>query len=266
METNNLANIAEIISARKYKPEKVVNRTIVIKIRGKIIGTLQSIVVLSGLPKQGKSTYMTALIASEFCRYDIFQIECTCPMERRDILFIDTESSEFDFVRTIERIKTYSNRDSLPERFCALNCREDNPETITKIVDYYLSVTPSCSLIILDGILDLLYNYNDERECRVLINWLKKITKLYNVCIVVIMHLSKSSGNTLGHFGSMADRYAQSVVMIEKTEQNQLVMKPKFLRSDGDFDPVAISYWDGKFHEVDYEKPAIYTKPKKSEL
>jgi hypothetical protein len=265
MEHNNIASIAEIIQARKYKPEKVVNRTIIIKIRGKIIGTLQSIVVLSGLPKQGKSTYMTALIASELCRYEIFQIEVTCPIERRNILFVDTESSEFDFVKTIDRIKLYANRHDVPERLCALNCREDNPETITKIVDYYLSVTPACSLVVLDGILDLLYNYNDERECRVLINWLKRITKLYNVCIVIIMHLSKSSGNTLGHFGSMADRYAQSVVMIEKTDQNQLVMKPKFLRSDGDFDPVAISHFNGKFHEVDFEKPQ-FIKPKKTEV
>jgi hypothetical protein len=77
------------------------------------------------------------------------------------------------------------------------------------------------------------------------------------------MHLSKSSGNTLGHFGSMADRYAQSVVTIEKTELNQLVLKPKFLRSDGDFEPVAISYWDGKFHEVDFENPNLIANNQK---
>jgi hypothetical protein len=47
----------------------------------------------------------------------------------------------------------------------------------------------------------------------------------------------------LGHVGSIADRAAQSVLIVEKNkEAKQYVLKPEYLRSADDFEPVAIYY------------------------
>ena len=70
--------------------------------------------------------------------------------------------------------------------------------------------------------LDLIHNFNDEVESKMLIEWLKFLTNEYNVLIIGVVHLGKRDNHTLGHFGSMVDRYAQSVVEVVKDKENDI--------------------------------------------
>ena len=113
------------------------------------------------------------------------------------------------------------------------------------------------SVLIIDGILDLIQNYNDETESRNLMDWLKFVTAENNMLIICCIHLGKKDNHTLGHLGSMVDRYAQSVLEIVKDRENNVFMlKPKWLRSAPDFLPVCIQKAGNGYIQVNMPPPA----------
>lgn len=241
---------------RRYDPQKQPNaEQIVHTIKGKVVGTLQNYIVYSGLPKASKSTYVAAVAASALVPHyqDVFGLKIHLPKERERIGYFDTEMSNFDFYRQIDKIKNLAGKKSLPENFDAYTMREDMPSKIRKLIEEYLKTYSDCSLLIIDGFLDLCLNYNDEKETRLLTNWFKRITKEFNVLLIGVIHLGKGGGETLGHLGSNTDRWAQSTLIVEKNvEQNQFVLRPKFLRSSDDFDPIAITNFAGEWRETNY--------------
>ncbi len=218
---------------------------------------LQSYIIFSGLPKASKSTYLAAVAASGITDHSIWSMRMSLPKDRRRMGYFDTEMSAFDFYRQMDKIK-YLAGSELPPYFDAFSMREDMPSRIKLMVEQYLINHPDCAVIFIDGFLDLCLNYNDERETRLLTNWFKRITKKYNCLLVGVIHLGKGAGETLGHLGSNTDRWAQSTMIVEKNkETGQFILKPKYLRSSDDFEPIAINNFEGSWREVPY----IYSIP-----
>jgi archaellum biogenesis ATPase FlaH len=247
-----------ILQQRKFVEGAAVPiQHILLKIDDKHIGCLQSFVIISGAPKTGKSTFTAALLASAINKgtHEVFKIKLQPLKDRNKVAYFDTESSQFDFHKQIERLKKFANINVLPKNFSAYNFREDNPGTIMELIETYLKENLECSVIVIDGILDLLLNYNDETESRNLIIWLKKITKIYDILVIGILHTGKNSNETLGHLGSNTDRWAQSTLLVQRNkETDQLVLSSKFLRSDADFAPIAIKWIGGTYYETDYHE------------
>lgn len=239
---NNVPGISERLFAADYIPAADVR---VLSIRDKTIATLCNYVVYSGLPKTGKSTFISALIASAYVPYDIFGQKLHLPANRQKIALFDTEMSPYDLHKARERIRQFADTtiDMLYTRLDIFSMREDSPPIIRQFIENYLAQSPQTSIVIIDGFLDLCMNYNDEIETRMVTNWLKRITKIYDIAIVGILHLGKNQGETVGHLGSNTDRWAQSTMIIRRNrETQQLTLESKFLRSSDEFEPVAIMY------------------------
>ena len=249
--------ISQLLQLRKYDPNTIPKEQhIAWTIQNKCIGSLGNYCCINGLPKVGKSTFVSALVGSAAlpANQDNFTMKLITPADRKKVAFFDTESSLYDFYRVIERIKYFSLRSNLPEQIDAFNMREDNPKKIREMITEYLKTNPDCSIIVIDGLLDLVLNYNDEIETRLLTNWFKRITKEYNILLIGVLHLSKSNGESIGHLGSNTDRWSQSSLLVEKhKESNQLVMKSKFLRSTDDFDPIALMNFNGNWSQMPYD-------------
>jgi hypothetical protein len=244
---------------RGYEPPK---EQILLSIQGQTIGALQSYVVVSGLPKSGKSTFITSMVASSFNNYDIFGMKLQTLPARNKILYIDTESSEYDFYKHMNRIKDVANIHEFPTFFDSFCLRKENPKTIKLMIEAYLQNNSECSIIIIDGLLDLVLSANDELESRLTVNWIKEITTIHNLLLIGILHTGKNEGKTLGHLGSNTDRWAQSTLSVKKEESGTFILEPKFLRSSGGFKPIEIQYSldDNKFIQInamDIEMPKI---------
>jgi hypothetical protein len=191
-------------------------------------------------------------IASSFIHHEIFSMKINFPTDRRKICLFDTESSDYDFYMNLKKIKAFSGLISLPDYFNAYQVREDGSGIIRKMIERYLELNPDCSVMVIDGLLDLLVNYNDERESSLLTKWLKKITKQYNLLVISVLHQSKSNLSTTGHIGANSDRFAQSTLDIVKDkEKNTYVLTSRFMRSDIDFEPVTLMNFNGVFQQVD---------------
>lgn len=258
-----------LLKLRKYNPLHLPkSQEVIFIIQNKVIGALSNYIVLSGLPKASKSTYAAAIMASAIVPsyQNIFGMKLALPDNRHRIAYFDTESSPYDFYRQIEKIKSFGLVNNLPENFDAFNFREDQPNVILNLVETYLQENHDCACICIDGLLDLCLNYNDETETRLLTNWFKRVTKQYNILLIGVLHLSKGMGETLGHLGSNTDRYAQSTLLVEKNKSTgQFVLKPKYLRSSDDFEPIALMNFDGRWQQLPYTEPPIenFKKAKK---
>jgi hypothetical protein len=110
------------------------------------------------------------------------------------------------------------------------------------MIDSYIVNNPECSVLIIDGLLDICLNYNDEVECRKVVTWIKTICTINNIVLIGILHTGKNEGKTLGHLGSNTDRWAQSTLSVKKDEEGIFILEPKFLRSSGGFTPIHIQY------------------------
>jgi hypothetical protein len=246
-------SIDELLEARKYNPHYEPNKEDkILSIGGRLVGSLSNFCIFSGLPKAGKSSYLMGAIASSFIHHEIFSMKINFPTDRRKICLFDTESSDYDFYMNLKKIKSFSGLITLPDYFNAYQVREDGSGIIRKMIERYLELNTDCSVIIVDGLLDLLVNYNDERESSLLTKWLKKITKQYNILLISVLHQSKSNLSTTGHIGANSDRFAQSTLDIVKDkEKNTYILTSRFMRSDIDFEPVTLMNFNGVFQQVD---------------
>jgi KaiC/GvpD/RAD55 family RecA-like ATPase len=237
-------NLPELLSAVKFNPDAHIEPDkIYFAIGEAIIGTAGNFVTLSGLPKAGKSTFISAIVASFVANKEVFSFRSFNYEYSRKIALFDTEQTNFDFSRTITRIKKLAKKADIFQNLDCFLMREQSAFEILHLINYYLKQNDGkVGIVVIDGILDCLNSFNDETESKKLIRILKRWASKYGCLIVTVLHTGKQSGQTLGHYGSMSDRYSQSTLNIEKSKQGSFVCAPKLLRSAGDFLPVEIVY------------------------
>ena len=254
MSVPTAEQLTSILNCRKFDPQKEPHpEQVIFKIGEKRVGSLQNLVTITGKQKNGKTRYVAAAIAAGLTGKNVFQIQLRTPAHRHKIALFDTEQGEYDFYKLVKQIHEFTGLQSLSPNFDAYNTREDDPITILRIVDHYLKNNPDCAVLVIDGILDLLIDFNNVAESKRLTNYFKKITKKYNVLVIGVIHRGKGSDTTIGNIGSMADRLAQSVLKVEKNkERNTFCLSSDFMRSDEDFSPVEIwkvgETWEETFH------------------
>jgi len=243
-------NYAEILASRQFDyTREVIPDKIYFTIddginEPAVIGTAGNFVAITGLPKAGKSTFVSALISSHLINSPVFTFSLKAYPGKFKIAIFDTEQSPYDFNRTVNRIERFTKfeRPAVFKFLDAYLTREDNSTDILKLINTYLKNTPECGILIIDGILDLIDNMNDEGASKRLIRILKRWGKKYEVLIITILHLGKKDNSSIGHIGSASDRYAQSTLLVEKTKEGTFTCAPKFLRSARDFETIEIKY------------------------
>jgi hypothetical protein len=252
------------LQKNRYKKDFVPPKEqIQFSIDSNVIGHCQSYCIISGLPKSGKSTFVTSIVASSFIDDEIFGMKLQTLPNRNKVCYIDTESSQHDFYSHMNRIKNVARIKDIPDSFDSYCLRKENPKTIKHMIDAYLTNNAQCSIMIIDGLLDLVMNYNDEIECRLIVNWIKNITTVHNIFLIGILHTGKRDGQTLGHLGSNTDRWAQSTLEVKKTEDGIFELSPKFLRSSKNFNPIKIKYDEFEMNFVQVENEVkIFEKQK----
>lgn len=206
--------------------------------------------LISGLPKVSKSLFVSLFISSALADLNLYGIKAKRYPDKDRIALFDTEQGNSDLYNSINRSFNIIENEtgiekkklyfSLKSKLDVFSMREDDPNVILEMLEVYLQNNTTCGIIFIDGLLDLVYNFNDERECKTLINFFKRITKQYKIGIVCVLHTAKTTGFTIGHIGSFADRYCQSNLEVIKTEDNIIVMQGKLLRSSGDFTPICL--------------------------
>jgi hypothetical protein len=221
--------------------ESLPDENILVSIQGKTLLSSKNVMVISGKPKSRKSVVAHSVIGAAISSKSVLGIECNI-QPNENICLIDTEQSAHDLKRSLERMQNLIEYDCLPENFKCYTVRSLNPYNIQNAI-LQICQNVNNRLIIVDGALDLINNMNDIIEVKQVIEFIKNILVEYNVGLIFIIHLAKSTSFTIGHFGSYFDRFSQSVIEVSKLENGNSEIKSQMMRSDADFKPYEF-YWN----------------------
>ena len=211
-------------------------------IQGNTILTKGNYITISGKPKAGKSAFIAGVLSGAITNTNCLGINTNLSSDRPNVVHLDTEQGEFEYYQSMEMVKKLSNLAKLPQNLASYRLRGIKAEQIREAI-IHIASEPKTGLVVIDGLLDTIIDFNDLHECRMITDILRDTTEKQKIGIVCIIHQSKSTNYTIGHLGSYADRFSQSVIEVVKQE-NELIstLKPVLLRSAGHFENINIQY------------------------
>ena len=181
-----------------------------------------NLVAVSAKWKNGK-TFFCDILSAIFLGSGIYA-NCENLIKQGTVRFIDTEQARNDTSRILKTIRaiTPEERHGDIEVAC-LRSADIGTDEQSKEISRYEFVRRTIEiehpdLVIVDGIADLIYNYNDVNESQIMVNNLASLANDYNCCIVVVMHQNKGSRDKTmkGHIGTMLYQKCSDVFQVEK--------------------------------------------------
>ena len=184
-----------------------------------------NLVALSAKWKNGK-TFFCDILSAVFLGSNAFGgMRSLKPSGK--VQFFDTEQAVSDTARILKVINsmTSEHRHDDIKVYCLRNaCIEnmDNDSNEISRLDFISQTIASDhpDLVIIDGIADLIYNYNDVIESQTVVNSLAALANEHDCCIVVVMHQNKSKQDKSmkGHLGTMLFQKCSDVFSVEKRD------------------------------------------------
>ncbi len=229
VEPNSAALIAKLECFRIKLSEKKKPRPVVFSINQAgmniPIVSLGAISVITGKAKSRKSTlayYLTAKAlgsTSEFCSSTLPSEDEVCfhlQANKRGILLIDTEQSDFEIDSAIRRtcLSAGLPDDQDPEHLLPYGLVDSSPMERLELTELALSNQPNIGLVIIDGIRDYVRDITSSDQADEVISRLLKWKKRYNCHIMVVLHENKYSDKMRGHLGTELEAKAETVFRV----------------------------------------------------
>ncbi|MDR1678650.1 MAG: AAA family ATPase [Prevotellaceae bacterium] len=167
--------------------------------------------------KQGKTH---AIICLEVALLKGSFVGLTAISDNIRILHIDTEQNPLNVSKNARKVHRLCRWDETKnnDRFIALALREYNTEKRCSIIeDAIREYNPD--IVFIDGVRDLLRDFNSIEESAQIMNLLLRLSKQYDVALCCVLHENKADGNMRGHLGTE---------LVNKCSETYKVQKDKF--------------------------------------
>ena len=202
--------------------------------------------LVSGKPGNGKTGLMSQLeastLAGEFGQLKAREVahrikdEETGMIEEKVIpvrmLHIDTEQGKDDTIAFKNRVCSMANMTSeeAAKHFFILRLRDTETanERWRKILKAIWTVKPTD--IFLDGMLDIVEDYNDQKECQPIIRKCMMLATYFDASLWAVLHENPMVDKLVGTLGSIAQRKVSEIFVVIKVKQSDL--KPNEQRPD----------------------------------
>ena len=198
--------------------------------------------IISGKPGNGKTGLMSQLEAATLggrfgntiCREIGHKLEgqggfMVIPTR---ILHIDTEQGKDDTIAFKNRVISMSGveKEQAKEHFFILRLRdtESAKDRWRKILKAIYIVKPTD--IFLDGMLDIVEDYNDQKECQPIIRKCMMLATHYDASLWAVLHENPMVDKLVGTLGSITQRKVSEIFTVIKVKQCDL--KPNERRDD----------------------------------
>ncbi len=225
-----LANPVQETFIERKKREYVINPDVdypdpeyVIEIGGTPTLPKGNLVALSAKWKNGK-TFLCDVLTAVFLGSERFA-GCRTLFSQGKVSFYDTEQAESDTsrIRKVIDAMTPEGRRHDYDVYCLRPLNIDPTSEDSDEITRYEFISQTIAhdkpdLVIIDGIADLIYNYNDVIESQRLVNRLAALANKHNCAMVVVMHQNKGQRdkNMKGHLGTMLNQKCSDVFSVEK--------------------------------------------------
>ena len=148
------------------------------------------------------------------------------------ILHIDTQQAKDDTIAFKNRVISMSgiSKDEAKEHFFILRLRDTElaSDRWKKILKAIYVVQPTD--IFLDGMLDIVEDYNDQKECQPIIRKCMMLATYYDTSLWAVLHENPLVDKLVGTLGSITQRKVSEIFTVIKVKQADL--KPNEQRPD----------------------------------
>lgn len=208
------------------KPQEV---EAVLKLGGTPILTFQNTSTIIALPGVGKSSICESIGAS-FLNPAADTLGFEVSKDCRGVLIIDNERTTNDvwnsFYRMCKRAGVPQGAEVRKVKIAGLRSIARAQER-KKVIERLLC-EDEYSLLLIDGIGDLVEDSNDllqAIECRI---WLREVTVKYKLSIITTVHPNPNSTKPRGHVGSEAYRESECALLAKKIDDNSRIITSDF--------------------------------------
>ena len=155
------------------------------------------------------------------------------------VLYVDTEMGKDDTIAVKNRVCTLAGLDyTKPQpRFHILRIRdtEEAVERWRKILKAVWIVTQGmndgqCLHLFLDGIIDIVEDYNDQKECQPIVRKCMMLATHYDTSMWLVLHENPMVDKLVGTLGSITQRKVSEIFTVRKHKQSE--EKPSERRTD----------------------------------
>ena len=180
---------------------------------------LGGIHALTGQSGHGKTMLFTQLMAAILCgKYGGLQYELSDRVPRPSVLYIDTEMEKCNTIAVKNRVCELVewNPQQKRDNFTILMLRETTTakERWQKTLRAIYEKRPT--VVFIDGLLDVVEDFNSNEECQRLIYKCMQVATHYNSSVWCLVHQNPNTTKLVGHLGSMLERKVTDVFTSKK--------------------------------------------------
>lgn len=187
-------------------------------------GTYGNFSCITGPSKVGKSFMKQALVAGYLGGRSRSFFPDIYGHGSGMVFDFDTEQSIWHVQKMVRNVKAMVFSDDFEKRYFAYALREYTPDQRVGFIEWAIDRAfengKRVGLVCIDGIADLMYNVNDLDATNRLIGRLMRLTTVYKIHIIVIVHLNfGENAKPTGHVGSAITKKAETVLRLKYEDE-----------------------------------------------
>jgi len=234
---------ARITLSEKIKPPPPVIQIDNMTVKPITIFTEGNISVIQGKAKARKSFAVAMFAAAALS--DMYIYSKIRGIPKKLVVYLDTEQSSFYVQQAYWRIANICNGPGINERFFCYCLRPYNPAERVEIIQWIFDNFKGIGFVIIDGIRDLVRDINSPEEATEISSKLLKWSEHSGAHILNVLHENKGDGKARGHIGTELINKAETILKVEKSEQNSIFSSIKCEMVRGlDFEPIYFTITD----------------------
>ena len=194
--------------------------------------------IISGKPGNGKTGLMSQLMSASLSGQHGNTLKREVPHKVKNpetgeteekmiptvLLYIDTEQGEDDTIAIKNRVCSMAGIDyqKPSKEFFILRLRdtETAEQRWRKILKAIYVTKPTD--IFLDGMLDIVNDYNDQKECQPIIRKCMMLATYYDASLWAVLHENPMVDKLVGTLGSITQRKVSEIFTVIKVKQSEL--------------------------------------------
>ena len=195
----------------------------ILSLKGQGFVTPGNLAVIVGQAKSGKSAILSAILAARMDGRTHLGIKADCSTGA--VIHFDTEQSRHDHWQLVCRAMRRAEVDEAPDWLrsysVAVLSTDERRALLAAEIAQASAQHSGVSLVLVDGVADLLHDPNDQAEAIGLVDELNRMAGKYDCGVLTILHLNPGTqtSKSRGHLGSQLERKVESVLQLEKDDE-----------------------------------------------
>lgn len=199
------------------------------------LATYGNLSVVTAPPKTKKTFFISLLSSVYLSSNNLFGGKLKGHRKNGNLVHFDTEQGKWHCQKVFKRPLDMADVDGSENVYYTFGLRTVGYKDRISFIEYFLKQNiKEPSLVIIDGIADLVSDANNLQESNEIVQKLMSWSSVYNCHIINVIHQNFGSSKLgTGHLGSFLEKKAETVIQLEANTVNKEWVTVKCGRSRG---------------------------------